>query len=95
MNNWEKFDGTSLADKEDAFYSNLNLKGITYVAYRHAEIMHREFAINNLGDHQDFYVQSDTLLLADLFVKFRNKCVKIYELHSAHLVEKISIYIIL
>ena len=30
------------------------------------------------------YVQSDTLLLADVFENFRNKCIEIYELDSAH-----------
>ena len=29
------------------------------------------------------YVQSDTLLLADVFEKFRNMCLKIYELDHA------------
>ena len=52
--------------------------------------MHREFSISNLGVYRDFYVQSDTLLLADVFEKFRNKWMEIYELDSAHLVEKIS-----
>ena len=30
------------------------------------------------------YVQSDTLLLADVFANFRNKCIEIYELGPAH-----------
>ena len=30
------------------------------------------------------YVQSDTLLLADVFENFRNKCIQIYELDPAH-----------
>ena len=30
------------------------------------------------------YVQSDTLLLADVFEKFRNMCIKVYELDPAH-----------
>ena len=30
------------------------------------------------------YVESDTLLLADVFENFRNKCVEIYELDAAH-----------
>ena len=30
------------------------------------------------------YVQSDTLLLADVFENFRNKCIEIYELEPAH-----------
>ena len=29
------------------------------------------------------YVQSDTLLLADVFVNFRNICIKIYKLDAA------------
>ena len=42
--------------------------------------------LNNkdLGDYHDFYVQSDTLLLADVFENFRNKCIEIYELDPAH-----------
>ena len=38
----------------------------------------------NLGDYHDFYVQSDTLLLAEAFDNFRNKYIEIYELDSAH-----------
>ena len=30
------------------------------------------------------YVESDTLLLADVFENFRNKCIEIYELDPAH-----------
>ena len=30
------------------------------------------------------YVQSDTLLLTDVFENFRNKCIEIYELEPAH-----------
>ena len=30
------------------------------------------------------YVQSDTLLLANVFENFRNKCIEIYELDPAH-----------
>ena len=29
-------------------------------------------------------IKSDTLLLGDVFEKFRNKCIKIYELDPAH-----------
>ena len=46
--------------------------------------MFKEFKLKNLGDYHDFHVQSDTLLLADVFENFRNKCVKIYELYPAH-----------
>ena len=30
------------------------------------------------------YVQSNTLLLSDVFENFRNKCIEIYELDPAH-----------
>ena len=52
--------------------------------------MYKELEINNLGDYHDFSVQSDTLLLIGVFENFRNNCIEIYELDSAHLVEKIS-----
>ena len=36
--------------------------------------------MRNLGVSRDLFVQSNTLLLADIFEKFRNMCLKIYEL---------------
>ena len=36
--------------------------------------------ISILGQYHDLYVQSNTLLLADVFWNFRNMCLKIYEL---------------
>ena len=38
----------------------------------------------NLGNYHDLYVQSDALLVADVFEKFRSKCIEIYELDTAH-----------
>ena len=32
---------------------------------------------------KDLYVQSDTLLLADVFENFRNMCLEVYELDPA------------
>ena len=83
MDSWEKFDETSLPDKE-AFYSSLNMEDITHVNYRHAKRVLKYFNNKNQGDYHDLYVQSDTLLLADVFENFRNKCIEIYELDLAH-----------
>ena len=83
MDSWEKFDETSLPDKE-AFYSSLNMDDITDVDHRHAKRVFKSLNNKNLGDYHDLYVQSDTLLLADVFENFRNMCIKVYELGPAH-----------
>ena len=83
MNSRARFNETSLLDKK-AFYSELNLEDITDKDYAHAQKVFEEFKLKNLGDYHDLYVQSDTLLLADVFENFRNKCIEIYELDSAH-----------
>ena len=36
-----------------------------------------------LGEYHDLYVQSQTLMLADVFENFRNMCFEIYELNPA------------
>ena len=83
MESWERFDETSLSDKE-AFYSSLNMEDITDIDYRHAKTMLKYFNNKNLGDYHDLCVLSDTLLLPDVFENFRNKCIEIYELDLAH-----------
>ena len=83
IDSWEKLNETSLPDKED-FYNSLNMKGITSIDYRHAKRLYKEFKVSNLGDYHDLYIQSDTLLLADVLENFRNKCIEIYELDPAH-----------
>ena len=45
--------------------------------------MQKEYS-KNLDDYHDLYVQSDTLLLADVFEYFRNKCIEIYQLDPVH-----------
>ena len=79
---WERFDKT-LPDKE-VFYSSLNMEVITSVDYRHAKRVYKEFKLKNLSGSHDLYVQRDTLLLANVFENFRNKCIEIYELDPAH-----------
>ena len=63
MDSWERFNETSLADKE-AFYSSLNMEDGDD---RHAKRVFKSLNKKNLGDYPDLYVQSDTLLIADVF----------------------------
>ena len=85
MDNWEKLDETTSPPKE-TFYSNLNLEDISDEDYAHAQILWNVFEIKNRGEYNDLYVQSDTLLLADVFEDFRNKCLEIYELYAIYFV---------
>ena len=72
-------DETSLLDKE-AFYSSLNIEDITDINHRHAKRVFKNLNNKNLGDYHDLHVQSDTLLLSDVFEYFRNKFIEIHEL---------------
>ena len=83
MDSLETFNETLLPDKE-SFYSELNKEGITDDDYAHAQKIWKVFKIKNLGEYHDAYLQSGTLLLADVFENFRVKCIKIYKLDSAH-----------
>ena len=83
MDNWERFNETSLSSKE-SFYSNLNIVHIDDIDYRHGNNVFDKFKLNNLVGCHDLYVQSDTLSSADVFENFRDMCLKEYELGPAH-----------
>ena len=83
MDSWERFDETSLPDKE-AFYSSQNMDNITDIDYRHSKRVFKNLNNKNFGDYYDLYVQSDILLLPDISENFRNKCIEIYELDPAN-----------
>ena len=72
MDDWEKFNETLLHEKED-FYSYLNME----------KIVCKDFKIKKLGEYHDLYVQSNILLLADVFQNFKNMSLKLYELDPA------------
>ena len=83
MDSWEKFNEKSLPSKEDS-YSNLNMEDIDDIDFRHGNNVFKRFELENLGDYHDLYVQSDTLLLADVFENLRDMCLKEYELDPAY-----------
>ena len=60
------------------------MENIDDIDYRHGNNVFKRFKLKNLGEYHDLYVQSDTLLLADVFENFRNTCLKVYELDPAH-----------
>ena len=68
------------------FYSNLNLEDISDEDYTHAQKVWNIFKIKHLGEYHDLYVQSDILILADIYENFRNMCLNIYELDPVYFV---------
>ena len=78
MDSWERFNESSLPTKKD-FYSELTLEDISDKHYSHVQKVFEEFC-TDIGDYHNLYVQTDTLLLADVFEKCRDKCIDIYGL---------------
>ena len=60
------------------------MEDITDVDYRHRKTVFEYLINKNLGDYHDLYVQSDTLLLADVSENFINMCIKVYEIDPAY-----------
>ena len=85
MDDWEKFNETSLPGKEDC-YSNLTTEDITNADY--GKRFCKDFKMKNSGEYVSCHVQSDTLLLADIFeiflcvVKYMNLIPLVFLLHQ-------------
>ena len=71
IDGWEKFNETSLPEKED-FYSQLIMEDITGEEDAHAKKVSKDFEIKFFGEYYDLYGQS-----------FRSMCLRIYELDPA------------
>ena len=78
-----KFTETKLPPKE-AFYSKLNIAGVSEEDYEHARSVWREFEIKKLGECHDLYIKMVVILLANVFEAFRDVCLKNYRLDPAH-----------
>ena len=76
MDDWEKFNETSLTEKKD-FYSHWNMEDISDADYAHWKRVWKEFEIKRLWEYHDLYVQRNALFLADVFENFRNTCLEI------------------
>ena len=55
MNDWEKFNGTKLSEKEDS-QSHLHMEDITYADYMHVKRVCKDFEMKNVGEYHDLYV---------------------------------------
>ena len=82
MDSPERMNETQLPPKS-AFYSILNDSHITDDDYEHAQKVWKEFNMISMKDYHDLYLESDVLLLTDVFENFREVCQKNYELDPA------------
>ena len=56
------------------------MEDITDGGYTHAKRICKVFKLKDVGEYHHLYIQSDTLLLADVFQNIPNMYVEIYEL---------------
>ena len=83
FNSFERFKEKELPPIE-MFYLILNEKDISNSDYEHAQKVWKTFNMNVFKEYPDLYLQTDVLLLADVFEKFRSVCMKSYGLDPAH-----------
>ena len=68
----------------EAFYSKLNMLGLSEEDYEHANRTWKEFGLKDLGEYHDLYLKTDVILSANVFEAFRKVCLKNYGLDPAH-----------
>ena len=47
--------------------------------------------MKNMKSYHDLYLKCDALLLANVFEKFRNRCLENYSLYPSHFLERTSL----
>ena len=94
MDSFKRFNEEKLPDKK-CFYSSVKdgttgdngkkLDGhINDEDYLTCKKIWNEFNMKNMGDYHDHYLKKDVLLLADVFEKFIDTCLKFYKLDPCH-----------
>ena len=94
MDSFKRFDEEKLPDRE-CFYTAVKdgatgdngekLDGhISHKGYLTCKKIWNEFNMKNMGDYHDHYLKRDVLLLADVFEKFIDTCLKFYGLDPCH-----------
>ena len=94
MNSFERFNEKKLPAKK-YFYSSIkdgkigddgkiSDGHISVKDYLTCEKIWDKFEMKNMGDYHDHYLKKDVLLLADVFEKFIDTCLKFYKLDPCH-----------
>ena len=83
MDCWKKFDFKELPTKED-FHNYLKGQKCSDQDYATFVKMYQILDCANLGEYHDYYLYSDVTLLADVFEKFRDICIRFYGLDPVY-----------
>ena len=95
MNSFERFNEKKKLLARKCFYSstkdgkisddgNKSAGRISLKDYLTPEKIWDKFNIKDMGDYHDHYLKKDVLLLADIFEKFIDVCLKFYGLDPCH-----------
>ena len=74
---------TQLPPQSD-FYSNLTEEGVSDSDYLHAQNVWNQFQMTSFKQYHDLYLQTDVLLLSDVFEQFRSFAKNTYDLDPLH-----------
>ena len=83
MNSFKKFSEDKLPDKCE-FFSSLKEKCVSEKDYQRAKNIWNVFKMRKMGDYHDIYLNTDALLLADVFEQLIKKCLDYYGLDPCH-----------
>ena len=85
MDSLDKFKETKL-QHIDKFHSKLKGEGISEEDYQFVHKLWKKFNLQDIGDLHDLYLETDVMLLADVFETFRRTIKKQYNLDPAHFI---------
>ena len=60
------------------------MSGVSEKDHQQACKVWNEFGLKNMGDYHDLYLETDVILLANVFESFRKVCLDNYGLDPAH-----------
>ena len=79
-----KYFYSSTKDKKISEDGKISDGHVSIEDYMVCEKIWNKFEMKNMGDYHDHYLKKDVLLLADVFEKFIDTCLKYYELDPCH-----------
>ena len=83
IESFERFKETTRPEKEK-YHSTPSKKDITDEEYEFAKEVWEKFKLKNIGELHDLYMNTDVMILADVFESFRKTSLEKYKLDPAH-----------